>query len=228
MNVRQPYERTRADLNFDANFPALLKNAEGHVVEKGFARVSVENKSVDFTCDFVPLYKMGETMRVIRVLGEKEIHAFTGRVYLSSRKRLQLTEVADEVLEDVGLVHSINASIMGEVTPEPEPVCAPRFRRLIKKIPALISHPCDALVYSLSTSTIRFTCASQFRQGQKLRLKTGAPLPLCNVLLEVYQLIMFGDKITGHHCNILELSEQDRATLEEYTWSLNQRSRKLF
>ncbi len=61
-------------------------------MEPGQAYISRDN-SVTFTSDFVPLVKLGSEATVIRVIGEKRLERFTGKVYLSSRKLLRLVDV---------------------------------------------------------------------------------------------------------------------------------------
>lgn len=46
-----------------------------------------------FTSDFVPLIKLGSEVTVVRVIGEKRLDRFVGKVYLSSRKLLRIVDV---------------------------------------------------------------------------------------------------------------------------------------
>lgn len=216
-------------MNFTGKFPALLKNSDGQVIERGSASVSLENRSVNFSADFVPMFKLGQELSVVRVWDDREIHSFTGQVYISNRDFVQITGVCDQVIEPVGLIHSANASVLGEVLPlSSGGVKDRRFTmRLRRKLPVALP-PSDVLLYALTPDTMRFTSTATFQKGQRLTLKTGEPLFLSNVVIEVYQVILFGNRITGYHCNILSISESEIAALEQYAWDASQKSRKLF
>ncbi len=81
----------RAAIN-SIEFSALLESEENEILEPGQAYISRDN-SVTFTSDFVPLLKLGSEVAVIRVIGEKRLERFVGKVYLSSRKLLRLVDV---------------------------------------------------------------------------------------------------------------------------------------
>ncbi|HWP51918.1 MAG TPA: hypothetical protein VN626_09525 [Clostridia bacterium] len=46
-----------------------------------------------FTSDFVPLIKLGSIVTVIRIIGEKRLECFVGKVYLSSRKLIRIVDI---------------------------------------------------------------------------------------------------------------------------------------
>lgn len=69
-----------------------MESEENDILEPGQAYISRDN-SVTFTSDFVPLVKLGSEVTVIRVIGEKRLEHFVGKVYLSSRKLLRIVDV---------------------------------------------------------------------------------------------------------------------------------------
>ncbi len=68
------------------DFPAILKTLEGKILEYGMGSVSEEEQSLDFRGEFVPLFKMGTQLEIVRVQDKIETQRFIGEVYLSSQK----------------------------------------------------------------------------------------------------------------------------------------------
>ena len=48
-------------------FPAALKTPEGKLMEYGTASISLEEQSVDFEGEFVPLCTMGTRLQIVRI-----------------------------------------------------------------------------------------------------------------------------------------------------------------
>lgn len=61
---------------FLKNCKAYLKTMQNELLEIGYASVSVTDKSVDFTSDFVPLMKLGERAKIVCVFKDPETHIY--------------------------------------------------------------------------------------------------------------------------------------------------------
>ena len=79
-------------------FPAVLKDQSGAVLAEGQATVLAETRTVEFRSDFVPMYRMGVPLQVVRMFEGQEIHIFSGTVFISDRNMLRLVSITDRLL----------------------------------------------------------------------------------------------------------------------------------
>lgn len=91
---------------FPSNCKAVLKTLDENIVEYGQANISLKEKFVEFTSQFVPLLKIDTEVKIICLEGMSSTHIITGRVYLSSKNLLRLVDIkctlipgAENVLE---------------------------------------------------------------------------------------------------------------------------------
>ena len=97
-------------------FSAILKTANGHFLEYGQAFLSQDKEgTVNFTGDFVPLIRIGETVQISRTLGEREIERFVGQVYLSSRRLLQVVGIQGPALCEAHRIFDCNANLSADI-----------------------------------------------------------------------------------------------------------------
>ncbi len=100
---------------FPSNCKAILKTAENQILEYGTAKISVNNRSVDFTSNFVPLMKIGTPLKIVCYEGKSSTHVIRGEVYLSSPKLMRLVSIKITVLpgaeRSLTLETSFNAKI---------------------------------------------------------------------------------------------------------------------
>ena len=82
----------------DPEFPAKLKDMKGYLLAEGVASVSQEDQSVDFQSDFVPLFPLGERLKIIRTFDDREIHLFCGEVYISDKNLLRIVNVFEHAI----------------------------------------------------------------------------------------------------------------------------------
>ena len=108
---------------------ATLLNASGKVIEHGAASVSVKDKSVDFSCGFVPILKFGANVKIICTVHGHPTHIFSGSVFLSSPSLLRVVSVECTMLPGAENVLYIASSVAGNVI---IPYSGQR-RRFIKK-----------------------------------------------------------------------------------------------
>lgn len=209
----------------DFQFPAILQDEEGRLLETGSGSVSPENDSVDFKAEFVPLFKMGTPLRVVRMAGELEVHRFCGRVYLSSQQLLRLTEVSDEVLPAAAGAFLFDVEMAGTAEATLAlPAHEPHFRLLRRSGKSRSRRTAFPVqIHALSMSAVSFTVSQSLpplERGQLLTLQVTEPVSLQQVTLEVVQVLSFGDSVTGYQCRIGDLPEPSRKRLWEFVSEL--------
>lgn len=201
----------------ERDFPAVLKTPDGRVLEYGTAKASIQEGSVDFQSEFVPLFKMGTPLVVVRMKDKVETQVFTGESYLSTEKMLRLVSVRDEVLPGAASAYSYEVELAGQAHALIQPKVHRRlfsFGAKEEAIPAWQEFPVS--VYSLSLTQMKFTCQLPLTQGQRLTLVTaGEPPLLREVPLEVELPVTFGEgETSSYRCRILDLPGENRDRLE--------------
>ena len=207
----------------ERNFPAVLKTMEDKVLEYGTACVSMEEQCIDFKSDFVPLCKMGTTLKIIRMEEETETQIFTGEVYLSSEKMLRLVSVEDELLPGSIYAYLYDVEMRGEGETQ-----VPGKKRLFGR-QSLVTQSFPIEIYAISLPQVKFTCQEPLTEGQNITLTITEPLHLRHIPLQVELPINFMDgKASSYRCKILELQEEGRQSLEELLWQLSLAANKCF
>lgn len=57
----------------NSRFPAVLKTLDDQIVaDTGVIQISIEDKSVDFKSEFIPLYKLGDQLKIVRIQGHRK------------------------------------------------------------------------------------------------------------------------------------------------------------
>ena len=214
----------------ERDFPAALKTPDGRVVEYGTAQASIQEGSVDFKSEFVPLFKMGTPLVIVRMKDKVETQVFTGESYLSTEKMLRLVAVRDEVLPGAASAYSYEVELSGQASALIQPKIHRRlfsFGQKEEAIPSLQEFPVS--VYSLSLTQLKFTCQLPLTQGQRLTLTAGDPPLLQEVSLEVELPVTFGEGDTSsYRCRILELPGENRDRLERLLRRLSLTLNKAF
>ncbi len=194
-------------------FEAVLKLPDGSVVAKGLANVVVSKRAVNFSCDFVPLFPLGESLTVVRVFNGNEIHRFTGSVYLSGKTLLRITSVEDELLTGSEEIYCDRFDL---------PLTLTRRAGLRQKTFSvrLVSLNSTGLVF---TGDIRADLDTADRFTIKecgLRFLNGAEIVVCAPLMVGLS--------SGYRCEFTELSGDARFELKCYLRSYNLANNKLF
>jgi hypothetical protein len=214
----------------ERDFSAVLKTPDGRVLEYGTARASIQEGEVDFQSEFVPLFKMGTPLVVVRMKDKVETQVFTGESYLSTEKMLRLVSVRDEVLPGAASVYSYDVDLPGQASALIQPKIHRRlfsFGQKEEPIPAWQEFPVS--VYALSLSQVKFTCQLPLTQGQRLTLTAGDPPLLQEVPLEVELPVTFGEGDTSsYRCRILELPGENRPRMEALLRQLSLALNKAF
>lgn len=80
--------------NRDSRLYSKPRTVRSWNTEKAF--VSPDQQGITFKNDFVPLFKMGTPLVIVRTQGDIETQRFSGEVYLSAQNLLQIVAVTDE------------------------------------------------------------------------------------------------------------------------------------
>ena len=212
----------------ECDFPAVLKTEEDKVLEYGTACASIREGSIDFKNEFVPLFKMGTHLKIVRVHDGVETHSFTGEVYLSAEKLLRLVQVRDEVLPGAATAYLYDVELSGTASA----MLAPQGRRLFRLgrgdgLSSLQVFPIS--VYALSMSQLRFTCGMTLPQGQRLTINVPEPRLFEQLPIQVDLPVDFGEGATGsYRCKIVDLPGENRYRLERYLGDMSLRVNKSF
>ncbi len=78
---------------FPSNCKAVLKTMDDNIIEYGQANISLKEKFVEFTSQFVPLLKVDTEAKIICLEGVASTHIITGKVFLSSKNLLRLVGI---------------------------------------------------------------------------------------------------------------------------------------
>lgn len=211
------------------DFPAVLKTTEDKVLEYGTACASIAEGSIEFKNEFVPLFKMGTRLKIVRVHDDVETHSFTGEVYLSAEKLLRLVSVTDEVLPGAVSAYLYDVEMEGTASA----ILPPQGQRKLfhfgrsEDLPSLQVFPIS--VYALSLVQLRFTCGVTMPQGQRLTVNVHQPPLFEDLPIQVELPVDFGEGTTGsYRCRILDLPGENRYRLEQYLQEMSYRVNKSF
>lgn len=201
---------------------AILQSLDGRLLETGTLQVSAEEKYVEFISDFVPLFKMGTPLKIIRLHDEIEVHEYTGEVYLSSQDMLRLVSVRDKVLPGARLAFLFETELEGRIRAQ-----APQAQQgglFHKKLFAKQDVGFSVTIHAISMQHLKFTTDKPLEKGQRLTLQLDRP-KVQDASLEVEQIIDFGQEKTNCCCRILELDAASRKALDDYVGELSQVNR---
>lgn len=143
----------------DQEFRARLKDDKGTFLEDGVACVNVENRSIEFKNDFVPLYPIGTPLQITRLYEQREIHIFTGKVYISDKNLLRLVSVNDTVVPGSEDVYACPVSIGASLTlvsPKIEPPPRKFFLFRNNKDTQPVKQTFDITIHSICSTQLRF------------------------------------------------------------------------
>lgn len=199
----------------DARFPAVLKTLDDKELEYGTITVSYVNRSIDFTSSFVPLCKLGDHMKIVRIQDDEEVIRYTGEVYLSSQNILRIVDFKEEFLSgaytallyDVDLTGQLEADIL-------LPVPKKKFFFFQRKpVSAPTTFPVH--IHALSMKSIRFTTDQSLTKDQNVYLDLQEPA-LNHVQLKVEQNITMGQPQNTYKCAIRLIDAASRSSLADY------------
>lgn len=213
----------------DPWFPARLMGGEpdGEPLSEGKATVSLSERTVTFTSDFVPLYPVGTPMLLVRTHGGTPIHGFVGRVYLSDKQLMRLVDVEDQPMEGSEEVYCRGIPCAGTLTPQPPSGILGALRRRFTDRKKL--EPIPITVDAITSHQLEFQLSMdrQLTEGQRLVFTRESGVPLPPVTVEVVKSLYFGAR-AGYLCEFVNLPPKAEALLQQFLAEYSCRSNKLF
>ncbi len=205
--------------NIDAKFDAVLKTVFGKTIEVGCGQFNPAERSVDFECEFIPLFSMGTRLQLIRLHEGAEVHRFTGEVYFSSAGRLRLVEVKDELLPDAALVFLYHVNFSGVVQTTVQTEHRGLFGK--KTLEEVVEFP--VTLRALSTREVLFNTelSVELDPEQPVMLSLNQGPGLGRLPMVVKQAIIFGQEANSYRCRLLTMDPADRQRLEDFVRQLS-------
>lgn len=186
---------------------ALLKDTNGKLLEIGTVGLSDLPNTLDFQGPFVPLFKMGTKLVLIPVINQIELNSITGEVYLSTGNFLRLTAIPEADLTELRAAFYINIELAVELAHYQPSTLYYSYKRAEK---------IDVCIYHIDLSGLRFMTLHTLSIGQKFMLNQETPISLKKVILQVIQIIDFGEMAHSYQCRFLELGDEAGKNIQHY------------
>lgn len=224
------------------DFEAELYLEDGELLAEGTASIDFEEKCVNFSGDFVPLYELETKVYVMRKFKGKDVHKFSGEVYISDKQVMRIVSITDELLEGSEDCYSSNIEFNASLSPV-------TFNENNKKSTIMIFNNIefDIAINDMTANTVRFdvlkskvvsnifkklTHKTEF-DIEKIELEQHFSIIKTQILndlrvqIEIKKAYHFGD-YPRLECKIINMSTQDRDKLKEILWTYNIENNKLF
>ena len=210
----------------NSRFPAVLKTLDDQIVaDTGVIQISIEDKSVDFKSEFIPLYKLGDQLKIVRIQDGIEVVSYVGEVYLSSQHILRLVSVTETVLPAARSVFSYDVDLTGKLIARVLDTSHKRFLFFGKK-PRYRETVFDAQI-PIALRGVKFTTPYILEDEQTISLNMQEPR-LKDVLLDVKKAIDMGQEMRSYQCVIRDIDRESRDNLENFIASLNNQKGQAF
>lgn len=225
--------------NIYENFQAELRLENGEFLAEGTASVDLEDKSVNFTSEFVPLYEVDTKAQICRIHNKQDVHKFNGQVYISDRNIMRIVSVTDELLEGSEDCYSNNVKCKTTI------VATKSKDSNITGIEILKGIEFDATICDMTEQKVEFELtkshpsgiikkilhnSSKDRQklaeGQIFEIKK-AELPVGNISVKINKVEHFEEN-SRIQCDIITDTTPERDNLKEFLWAYNLQNNKLF
>lgn len=205
--------------NIDVKFDAVLKTVFGKTIEIGRGQFNPADHSVDFECEFIPLFSMGTKLQILRLHEGTEVHRFVGEVYFSSAGRLRLVSVKDEILPEAALVflYYVDLSGTGQTTVQTE-------RRGLfgkKTVEETVEFPVTVRALSIHEVMFHTDLSVELDPDQPVMLTLSQGPGITRLPMVVKQAIVFGQEANCYRCRLLTLNSSDEVRLESYILRLS-------
>ena len=211
----------------NSRFPAVLKTLDDQIVaDTGVIQISIEDKSVDFKSEFIPLYKLGDQLKIVRIQDGIEVVSYVGEVYLSSQHILRLVSVTETVLPAARSVFSYDVDLTGKLIARVLDTSHKRFL-FFGKNPRYCETACDAQIHFIALRAVKFPTPYILEDEQTISLNMQEPR-LKDVLLDVKKAIDMGQEMRSYQCVIRDIDRESRDNLENFIASLNNQKGQAF
>lgn len=198
---------------FPKECKAILKTTDNSILEYGFASISLKNKYVEFTANFVPLLPIKTPVRIFCLESGQTTHIFSGNVYLSSKRLLRVVSIKCALMPGAEEVLSIETTLSAKFTAR---TIAGKFFPIQKWT--------DCTINTLSLNNISFTAPqidTEFSDLLIMRIKS--PLFSKNTEISLRagkRSLMFG-KSSRYNCEIIHISGNGRKEILDFIHKIN-------
>ena len=192
-------------------FSALLESYDKDISELGQAYISNGN-AVTFTSDFVPLIKLGSQVTITRLIGEKRMESFVGRVYLSSKQLMRIVEVDNTLIEKALVLFESNIISPGEFAIAPGSSISFNLQKA-KGISGFLRY--------IGPETVRICTMEFVDKGQHLMFSVESDeLTLNKMLVRVKERVLLMRNAAVLLCDVVSLSAANATAIKEYSAQL--------
>lgn len=161
-----------------------------------------------FTSDFVPLIKLGSRVAVIRVIGEKRLERFVGKVYLSSRKLLRIVDVDSATIGAALEIFESNAVFPTEFLIAPG--ATTRFN--VQK-----AHAISGFVRYVSPQSVKICTMEFVDKGAYLVFSLEEPsLPIDKMLVRIKERILLMRSAALLLCEVISPNRHNGVAIAGY------------
>ncbi|MGN0613882.1 MAG: hypothetical protein ACI4JB_08285 [Porcipelethomonas sp.] len=197
---------------FPSNCKAVLKTMDDNIVEYGQANISLKEKYVEFTSQFVPLLKIDTEAKIICLEGSASTHIITGTVFLSSKNLLRLINIKCTLIPGAENVLETPTFLRAKI-----------YKPVVKKgvfSKSKIVHKWDeCTVISLSLHQIAIRASRIMCEYEdQLKIRIGSPVfsKETEISLQLAQNgLMFG-KNSKYTYKIIKLREKEQEELADF------------
>lgn len=196
-------------------FPAVLESEDGNIIEYGYAELASDPNSINFTGGFIPLYRIGEKVTVVRLLNGKRLDTLRGKVFLSSKNLLRVTDIDEASIARIRSIFSSNTRFRASLGVTEE-------RKRFRIRPRKDIYRVDAIIYHVSCGEIRFLSMDPISRGRKLILDLDRPFTAKGIVLSVRSVVDFGNIMDAYICDIVSAPQESLRALKEYAASLSE------
>lgn len=206
--------------NMDVKFDAVLKTMFGKTIEVGRGQFDPTEHSVDFECDFIPLFSMGTTLQILRLHKGTEVHRFVGEVYFSSAGRLRLISVKDDIPPEAAPVFLYYVDLEGAA----QTIVQTERRGLFgkKTVEETVEFPVRVRALSMREVVFHTDLSVELEPEQPVAVALRQGPDIARLSMVVEQAIIFGQEANRYRCRLLTLHPSDEACLERYLLQLSE------
>jgi hypothetical protein len=190
---------------------ALLKDIKGKFIEKGLVSLPKDTIALDFASDFVPLFKMDTSLKIVPLVNNQPLKSIQGDVYLSTPSFLRLTGMPASALSELKALFKSNIDLQTEAcnyTSGPLPFIAKKTEKI------------NIQIYYLNTEQMKFFSPDPLDVGQKLLIQTEEPLLLKRLIVQIDQILCLNDKGLNYICSYVNLPVETKESIIEYLENL--------
>lgn len=205
--------------NMDVKFDAVLKTMAGKTIEVGHAQFDPAEHSVDFECDFIPLFSMGTKLQILRLHEGTEVHRFSGEVYFSSAGRLRLVSVKDDVPPEAALVFLYYVDLDGSAQTTVQTEHRGLFGK--KTVEETVEFPVKVRALSMHEVMFHTDLSVELDPEQPVTVALSQGPGIACLPMVVKQAIVFGQEANCYRCRLLTLHPSDEVCLERYLLQLS-------